>query len=107
MSSTLIWVIVFIVGLGTFLMRASFVMFLHDKQQSPLFAQALRYVAPAMLSTIVVANLIDHGYTVASGGLQRLVAAAIAGVVAWFSKSLFWTIISGMVALWLLNLALG
>lgn len=107
MSATLIWIVVLIVGLGTFLMRASFVMFLHSKQQSPLFTQALRYVAPAMLSTIVVANLVDHGYTIASGGLQRLIAAAAAGVVAWFSKSLFWTIISGMAVLWLLNLVLA
>ncbi len=107
MNPTQIWILVFVVGIGTFLMRASFVMFLHDKQQRPFFAQALRYVAPAMLSTIVAANLIDHGYTIASGGLQRLLAAAIAGVVAWYSKSLFWTIISGMVSLWLLNLALG
>lgn len=65
--------------------------------------QALRYVPPAVLAAIVVpAVLLPDGTTLdISPGNARLVAALVAGLVAWRTRSLLLTIVVGMAALWL------
>jgi branched-subunit amino acid transport protein len=94
-------------GLITFLIRFSLI-YLFGKFKIPETMQkTLRYVPPAVLSAIIFPELFLHDGTLnLSFDNTRLLAGLIAIAVAWFSKNTLITIIAGMVALLLLQLAL-
>ncbi len=59
--------------------------------------RALRYVPPAVLAAIIVpAVLMPDGSIDLTPNNSYLVAGIIAGVIAWRSKNLLLTIVSGM-----------
>jgi branched-subunit amino acid transport protein len=66
--------------------------------------QALRFVPPAVLTAIIVPELLyrDGQIDVALTNV-RLLAGLIAIVVAWRTKSALFTIGVGMIALWVLS----
>jgi branched-subunit amino acid transport protein len=66
--------------------------------------RALQLIAPAVLSAIVLPELVLRGGELAlrvDNG--RLLAGAVATVVAWRTKNVLATIAVGMVCLWLLT----
>jgi branched-subunit amino acid transport protein len=63
--------------------------------------RALRYVPPAVLTAIIVPEVLMPGGQLKVVGNAYLVAAAVAALVSWRTKSLLLTIIQGMAALWL------
>ena len=67
----------------------------------PVF-DALRYVPPAVLATIIVPEVVrPDGQTLAlTVENARLVAALLTVLVAWRTKNLLLTIVLGMLALW-------
>ena len=92
--------IVLAVGAGTLAMRASMVTLLAGATLSPRVIQALRLVAPAVLAGLVAQTLfLDHGAWRPFGSWY--LAAAIAALVAWRTRSFAWTLLVGMVAVWL------
>ncbi|MFO7323939.1 MAG: AzlD domain-containing protein [Chloroflexota bacterium] len=64
--------------------------------------QALRYVPPAVLSAIVVPELLlpDGERMLLAPENTRLVAGLVALLVAWKTKNLLLTIVLGMLSLW-------
>ncbi len=67
------------------------------------FEKALRYVPAAALSAIIFpAVLITNGVSIGPGN-ERLLAALVAGAIAWRSKNMFLTIAVGMAVLWTLQ----
>jgi branched chain amino acid efflux pump len=97
-----IWFVMVSLGLLTFLTRLSFIA-LHNRWTPPdLFRRALHFVPVAVLTAIIVPELIMH-----SGRLElsllnpRLVAGLVALVVAWRWKNIVLTILSGMVIFWI------
>ncbi len=102
-----IWLVMLLGGLITFLIRFSLI-YLFGKFKIPETMQkTLRYVPPAVLSAIIFPELFLHDGTLnLSFENTRLLAGLIAIAVAWFSKNTLITIIAGMVALLLLQLAL-
>jgi branched-subunit amino acid transport protein len=95
--------VVLIVGmtLVTFLPRYG-VMALLGKVElpKPVF-NALRFVPPAVLSAIILPEmLLKDGQPYLAPQNSYLAAGLIAGLVAWRSKNLLLTIIIGMAALW-------
>ncbi len=102
-----IWLVMLLGGLITFLIRFSLI-YLFGKFKIPETMQkTLRYVPPAVLSAIIFPELFLHDGTLnLSFDNTRLLAGLIAIAVAWFSKNTLITIIAGMVALLLLQLAL-
>ena len=102
-----IWLVMLLGGLITFLIRFSLI-YLFGKFKVPETIQkAFRYVPPAVLSAIIFPELFLHDGTLnLSFENTRLLAGLIAIAVAWFSKNTLITIIAGMVALLLLQLAL-
>ena len=70
---------IIVVGLGTYAMRALFLVTLSDKTFPPLALRLLEYVAPAVLGSLVISMLIDSEAQVALGApeLAGLAAAAI------------------------------
>jgi len=98
--------ILLILGMGviTFAIRAVLIMGQIDLP--PLFRRGLRFVPYAVLTAIFIPELIfpppDNTFNLSIGN-PRLIAGALAIVVAWRSKNVLLTIIVGMVALWLLQ----
>lgn len=98
------WLIVIIVGLGTYLTRFSFIGILGDREIPTYITRPLRLVAPAVLAAIAIPELVAPADVVdISFGNLRLFAGFIAMVVAAKTRSIGWTITAGMVSLWLLD----
>ena len=91
-------------GLLTFATRLSFIALLGRVETPPLLARALRFVPPAVLSAIILPELIvrDGAVDLAPGN-PRLVAGAVAAAIAWWTRSVPLTILVGMASLWLLQ----
>ena len=96
--------VVVVIGAGTYLTRLSFVA-AFARSGVPIWMQApLRYVAPAVLAAIVAPAVIaPAGAIDLSTANPRFLAGAIALLVAIRTRSVTWTIITGMAALWLLQ----
>ncbi|MEW5829432.1 MAG: AzlD domain-containing protein [Chloroflexota bacterium] len=100
-----IWLVFLLGGLLTFGMRFSFI-YLFGRYEIPeTLRRALRFVPPAVLSAIVVPELL-----IQSGRLElsltnfRLLAGVVAVLVAWKTRNTLLTILAGMAALLLLQL---
>jgi branched-subunit amino acid transport protein len=93
--------VIAVAGLLTFATRLSFIAILHRVEMPPILKRALRYVPPAVLSAIVFTEvLVRDGKTDLGPGNFRLLAGAIAALVAWRTRNVLLTIATGMAALW-------
>ncbi|MBE0669161.1 MAG: AzlD domain-containing protein [Anaerolineales bacterium] len=100
-----IWLIMIIGGLITFGMRFSLIYLFGRFEVPETMRRALHYVPPAVLSAIILPELLYHNNVFdASLGNTRLLAGIIAVVVAWYSKNTLLTILVGMTALLILQL---
>ena len=95
-------------GLLTFLTRLSFIALLGRFETPPRLARALRFVPPAILSAVIVPELVlRQGALALSPGNERLVAGLAAVLVAWATRNVLATIAVGMVVLWALQALAG
>lgn len=95
-----IWLTIFIIGILTFGIRLSFIVILDRWQPPPIVERALRFVPVAVLSAIIAPELsLRNGILDLSLGNLRLIAGLVAMLVAWYTKSIIWTILAGMGAL--------
>lgn len=102
------WIAIFAVGATTFLLRASFIVFADPQRFPRAFRQALAFVPAAVLAAIVAPGLLmPDGTLDLSLTNARLLAGAIAILVAARTRSVLATTVAGMVALWLLQWAMG
>ncbi|MGH8912742.1 MAG: AzlD domain-containing protein [Acidimicrobiia bacterium] len=92
-----------VVGIGTYLMRASFILALAEREFPPRVREGLRYVAPAVMAALVVSLVLDGEGSVGAGWIE-LTALVVGGVVGWRTRSLPWVLVAGMVTLWILRL---
>jgi len=99
-----IWVVMIVVGALTFLTRLSFIALAGRWDAPPLFRSALRFVPVAILTAIVVPELVMHTGTLdLSLTNPRLLAGLLAIFVAWRTKNTVLTIVVGMTAFWVLQ----
>ncbi len=99
-----IWLVILLVGLGTFMLRSSFILALEKLDEPALFRRVLRFIPSAVLGALVSASLFLRQNTADSGWADnRLVAGLAAALVAWRTRSMLLTIVVGMVLLFLLN----
>jgi len=105
MDATLkLWLVILAVGLLNYLSRLSFIAVFARRTMPPLLARALKYVPAAMLTALIVPMIAaDPAAGHALTFNPRIVAAAIAGVVAFYTRSSLWTMGTGMAALWVLQ----
>ncbi len=107
MSASTLWLTMVLMGLITFALRVSFIALAGRLEMPPLVQRALRFVPAAVLSAIVVPALVfREGDLELIFSNEKLLAGLFAGVVAWLTKSIIWTIVAGMVALWTLQAVL-
>jgi branched-subunit amino acid transport protein len=99
-----------IVGMGavTYAIRLSLILLLGRIRVPPLVQRALRFVPPAVLSALILPELLLPGGTLMlSLWNLRLLAGMLAGLVAWRSKNVLLAIAVGMLALWTLRAVLS
>ena len=100
-----LWIALAGMAVVTYLLRASFLLLPPDVGTPPLLKKALRFVPAAVLTAVWAPELfISNGALYLSPGNERLVAGALAIVVAWRVRSTFATIVAGIAALHLLAL---
>ncbi|WP_224448810.1 AzlD domain-containing protein [Haloprofundus salilacus] len=119
--ATTVWAVVLAIGVLTFAIRFSFIALFGGLERRsgeaegsasagtvpPRISAALRYVPPAVLAALVFPAVVTIEPTVV-GTLtnERLLAGAVAAVVAWRTESVLATIGVGMGALWALQFLL-
>jgi branched-subunit amino acid transport protein len=104
-----IWLLIFAVGAITYTARLSFIALFARRDMPPLLAEALKHVPVAMLTAIVVPAVvfIAPGMLRLDPGNAKLIAALVAGGVAWWKQSAVLTIAVGMGVLWSLRWLMG
>ena len=99
-----LWLIIIAAGVLTYGIRLSFILALERMKMPPTIHRALRFVPIAVLTAIIVPALLLQNNTLAiSSHNTRLLAGALAVVVAWITRNALLTIVVGMGALWLLQ----
>jgi len=101
-SASAWWVVIVVVGLLNYLSRLSFIALFAKVEMPPLVARALRFVPAAMLMAIVVPAVVFSAPSTLAFSYTnpKLVAALVAAVVAWRTKSAVATMTLGMATLW-------
>ena len=95
-----IWLVMIAGGLLTFGIRLSFI-YLSGRMQMPERVQrSLRFVPPAILSAILVPEVLMHAGKLDVGpGNERFVAALAAIGVAWATRNTLLTVLTGLFVL--------
>lgn len=89
-----------VIGIGSYLMRSSFILALADWDFPPVVRDGLGYVAPSVMAALVVSLALDGS---SPAGWIEMAALAVGGVVGWRTRSLPWVLVAGMATLWLLR----
>ena len=99
-----IWLVMLAGGLITFGIRLSFIYLFGRIETPPLVQRSLRFVPPAVLSAILVPEIVLHaGKLDLSLGNERLLAGLVAVATALVTKDTLLTILAGMGALLILR----
>jgi branched-subunit amino acid transport protein len=94
-----VWSTIVLAGIGTYTMRASFLVFAHRLATLPPWVhRILRQIPPAALASLVVPALLRPEGTI-DFTQPRFAAGVVAAVVAWRTKNTALTLIVGMAAL--------
>ena len=99
-----LWLTVIAMGVITYALRLSLLGVLGQFEVPPLLSRALRFVPAAVLSAIIVPDLLQPGGKLnLSLGNTRLLAGLLAMVVAWRTRNVVLTVAVGLAALWVLQ----
>ena len=102
-----IWLVIIVGGLLTFGMRLSFIQLLAHVEVPQVVRRALRLVPAAVLSALVMPELLMPGGRLdVSLDNHRWIAGLITIVVAWRTRNMMVTILAGMLTIVLLQLFL-
>ncbi len=104
MSDYPVLLVVLVGGLGTYLVRVSFLFILGNRVVSPLVENILRYIPPAAFAALAIPAVVRPEGVIALGPDNlKLLAAVVALVVGYRTRSVMWVLVSGMGSLWLLT----
>jgi branched-subunit amino acid transport protein len=99
-----IWLVMLLGGLITYGMRFSFIYLFGRFPVPETMRRVLHYIPPAVFSAIIAPELfLNEGTFNLALDNTRLLAGLVAIAVAWFSRNTLITILSGMLALFLLQ----
>lgn len=99
-----LWLAIAAIGALTYATRLSFILALGRREVARPVARALRLVPIAVLSALILPTLLlPNGAPALTLQNTRLLAGALAVVVAWVTRNALLTIAVGMGALWLLQ----
>ena len=97
--------IIFAIGVGTYLLRLSFIGIVGDRAMPEWALVPLRFVAPAVLAALIApAVLLNEGsLDVSPASNPRAVAALVALLLAWKTRSVPVVIAAGLATVWALQ----
>ena len=108
MATNTIILTIIAIGVGTYLIRLSFIWLADRADKFAHLQKALKFVPVAVLPAIVMPALLCHdGAPDISPGNGRLVGGLVAILVARVTKNVLWTTIAGMGTLWLIQAIAG
>lgn len=98
----LVWVAIVAAALGTWIFRLSFVvLFGYLEEIPPRIDQALHFIPPAVIAAIIGPSvLLVDGTLAVTFDNERLLAAVVAMIVAWYTEEMLATIAAGLLTLW-------
>lgn len=101
------WLIIAAMGLVTYALRFSMIALAGRVELPPLVKRGLRFVPPAVLSAIILPELLYPGgaFMLTLTNI-RLLAGVLATLVAWRTRNVLVTIAAGMAAFWILGAVL-
>ncbi|HJU23230.1 MAG TPA: AzlD domain-containing protein [Casimicrobiaceae bacterium] len=99
-----LWSVVAIVGALNYLSRLSFIAIFAHRGVPVLLARAFRYVPAAMLTALILPMIVHAPDAPLIESLPRIIAALLAGVVAFVTRNTLATLAVGMLSLWGLRL---
>lgn len=103
-----LWAVLAVAGLGTYLLRLSFLaLFERVDTVPPRLTTALRFVPAAVLAALVVPSVVLAGDSATTVAPAKVLAGAVAALVAWRTESVVWTLVAGMGVLAALRLLVG
>lgn len=99
------WALLAGLALGTYALRASFILFVDRLGTLPPRLEAvLPYVPPAVLAALIApAVLAPAGTLPPAADAPRLAGGAVGLVVAWRTESMLATVGAGMAAFWIVG----
>ena len=103
MDNLTLWGLFFAVGLGTYLVRLSFIQ-LHGSTQALLERSKtiLMLLPPAILAAICIPAIVfQRPTTEYQLDWIQILAGLVTVLIAHFSRSVFWPVVGGMLCLWL------
>ena len=103
---TTFWVVTAVLGIGTYLIRFSFLGLLGGRQLPGWLLTHLRYVGVAVLPALVTPMILWPASQAGQFDPLRMIAATAALAAGW-RFGVIWAIFSGMGSLWLLQWASG
>lgn len=99
-----LWLTIIAMGVVTYALRLSLIATLGRFEVPPLINRGLRFVPPAVLSAIILPELLQPGGKLnLTLGNVRLLAGLLAILVAWRTRNVLLTVAVGMVGLWVLQ----
>lgn len=107
MTDTQIWLLIALLGLGTFVIRFSFLGLIGDRELPPIVLRLLRYTPVAVIPGLVAPLVLWPAGTGGEPDPTRLIAAAITLTVGFVTKNVLYAIGAGAGSLvgllWLLG----
>ncbi|HEY6634804.1 MAG TPA: AzlD domain-containing protein [Acidimicrobiia bacterium] len=91
-----------VVGLGTYVTRALFIIALAKRRIPDPVLVALEYVAPAAMAALIVALLTDGSGEVAIG-IPEVAALAVGALTTYKTKNHVLTLVVGMTVYWVVR----
>lgn len=108
LSSPILWLLIVLIGLGTFSLRLSFIHLWGHIELPKFVHRALRFIPAAVLAALVVPAMVrPEGAIDLSPHNLRLIAGVLAAAVALYTRNVLFTLAAGMAALWLLQAIVG
>lgn len=105
-SSATVWVLIVVIGAGTFALRVSMIALLgRISRTPPALERVLRFIRPAVLAALVAPAvvLLDGEPAFMAPLNPRLVAGTVAIFIAWKTGNVLLTIVGGMGVLWIVQ----
>ena len=97
------WIIIFVSGLITYLLRFSMISLIKKDMLSEKTKIVLSYVPSAVFPAIIFpAVLLDNSGIYVDYNDPKIIAVLVAIVVGYFSKKIIATILSGLISYWII-----
>ena len=106
-SAVELWLIIGLLGLGTFLVRFSFLGLIGDRDLPPWLLRHLRYTAVAILPAMVMPLVLTPDAATNAADPVKIAAAATTLAAGYLTKNALWAMLAGVVALYGLGFLIG